>query len=103
MDYYIYFLVLDPLSIKTAVSESVRQIIHLIETDVIVSDSNLIDELQVNGYLSEDEVKFLKERTRTDQAHIFTQMLEAMDDDSFLEVVDILKKCSFEHIPSALT
>lgn len=100
---YTYFLVIDPLHIKTAVSESVRENIHLIETDIIVSDSNLIDELQVNGYMFEDEVKSLKERTRTDQAHIFAQMLEAMDDESFLEVVDILKKCSFDHIASALT
>lgn len=40
----------DPLSIKTAVSESVRANIHRIETDLIVSGSNLIDELQINGY-----------------------------------------------------
>lgn len=57
---YTYFLVIDPLHIKTAVSESVRENIHLIETDIIVSDSNLIDELQVNGYMFEDEVKSLK-------------------------------------------
>lgn len=83
-------------------SESVRENIHLIETDLIVSESNLIDELQINGYLCEDELKSLKKRSRTDQAHIFAQKLEVMDDESFLEVVDILKKCSFEHIASAL-
>lgn len=92
----------DPLSIKTAVSESVRANIHRIETDLIVSESNLIDELQINGYLHEYELTSLKKRNRTDQAHFFAQRLEVMDDESFLEVVDILNKCSFVHIASAL-
>lgn len=68
-------------------SESVRANIHLIETDLIVSESNLIDELQINGYFSEDELKSSKKRNRTDQAHIFAQRLEVMDDESFIEVV----------------
>lgn len=93
----------DLLSIKTAVSESVRANIHLIETDLIVSESNLIDELQINGYFSEDELKSLKKRNRTDQAHIFAQRLEVMDNESFIEVVQILEKCCFGHIVSALT
>lgn len=84
-------------------SESVRANIHLIETDLIVSESNLIDELQINGYLSEVELKSLKKRNRTDQAHIFAQRLEVMDDESFIEVVQILEKCCFGHIASALT
>lgn len=92
----------DPLRIKTAVSESVRANIHLIETDLIVSESNLIDELQINGYFSEDELKSSKKRNRTDQAHIFAQRLEVMDDESFIEVVQILEKCCFGHIASAL-
>lgn len=83
-------------------SESVRANIHRIETDLIVSESNLIDELQINGYLHEYELTSLKKRNRTDQAHFFAQRLEVMDDESFLEVVDILNKCSFVHIASAL-
>lgn len=93
----------DPLSIKTAVSESVRANIHLIETDLIVSESNLIDELQINRYLSEDDLESLKKRNRTDQAHSFAQRLENMDDESFIEVVQILEKCGFGHIASELT
>lgn len=97
-----YLLVSVPLNIKTAVSESVRQNIHLIEKDLIVSESNLIDELQVKEYISEEEAKTLKDRNRTDQAHIFGLMIEVMDDESFLDVVKILKECSFDHIGSEL-
>lgn len=84
-------------------SESVRANIHLIETDLIVSESNLIDELQINKYLSEDDLESLKKRNRTDQAHSFAQRLENMDDESFIEVVQILEKCGFRHIASELT
>lgn len=79
-----------------------RQNIHLIENDLVVSESSLLDELQINGYISEEDAKTLKDRNRTDQAHIFAQMLEVMDDESFFDVVRILKECSFEHIASAL-
>lgn len=75
-----------------------RQNIHLIEKDLIVYQSNLIDELQVKEYISEEEAKTLKGRNRTDQAHMFAQMLEVMDDESFLDVVRILKECSFDHV-----
>lgn len=89
-------------NINTTISESVRQNIHLIENDLVVSESSLLDELQINGYISEEDAKTLKDRNRTDQAHIFAQMLEVMDDESFFDVVRILKECSFEHIASAL-
>lgn len=79
-----------------------RQNIHLIENDLILSESSLIDELQIKEYISEEDAKTLKDRNRTDQAHIFAQMLEVMDDESFFDVVRILKECSFDHIASEL-
>lgn len=79
-----------------------RKNIHLIENDLLVSESSLIDKLQVSGYLSEEDVKTLKDRNRTDQAHIFAQHLEVMDEESFFDIVRILKECSFHHIASAL-
>lgn len=77
-----------------------RQNIHLIENDLILSESSLIDKLQIKEYISEEDAKTLKDRNRTDQAHIFAQMLEVMDDKSFLDVARILKECSFDHIAS---
>lgn len=79
-----------------------RQNIQLIETDLMVSESNLVDELQTNGYLSEEEAQTMKRRNRSDQAHLFAEILEVTDERNFLQIVDILKRCSFEHIACAL-
>lgn len=89
-------------NIKTVVSESVRQNIQLIESDLIVSESNLVDELQTNAYLSEEETKTMKLRNRSDQAHLFAENLELLDDGNFLRVLDILRRCSFGHIACSL-
>lgn len=87
---------------KNAVSESVRQNIQLIESDLMVSESNLVDELQNNAYLSEEEAKTMKLRNRSDQAHLFAEILEVMDERNFFRIVDMLKRCSFEHIACSL-
>lgn len=87
---------------KNAVSESVRRNIQLIESDLIVSESNLVDELQTNAYLSEEETKTMKLRNRPDQAHLFAEILELLDDGNFLRVLDILRRCSFGHIACSL-
>lgn len=68
----------------------------------MVSESNLVDELQTNGYLSEEEAQTMKRRNRSDQAHLFAEILEVTDERNFLQIVDILKRCSFEHIACAL-
>lgn len=83
-------------------SESVRQNIKLIESDLMVSESNLVDELQNNAYLSEEEAKTMKLRNRSDQAHLFAEILEVADDGNFIRIVDMLRRCSFEHIASSL-
>lgn len=85
-----------------AVSESVRQNIQLIESDLMVSDSNLIDELKTEAYLSEVEANKIRSRNRTDQAHFFAEILEVMDERNFLRIVDMLKRCSFKHIACSL-
>lgn len=87
---------------KNAVSESVRQNIQLIESDLMVSESNLIDELQNNAYLSEEEAKTMKLRNRSDQAHLFAEILEVMNNRNFLRILDMLRRCSFEHIACSL-
>lgn len=87
---------------KNAVSESVRQNILLIESDLMVSESNLIDELQTYGYLSEEEANKMKSRNRSDQAHLFAEILEVLDEWNFLQVVEILSRCSFGHIAHSL-
>lgn len=83
-------------------SESVRQNIQLIESDLIVSESNFIDELRTNAYLSEEEANKMKSRNRSDQAHLFAEILEVMDESNFLQIVEILSKCSFKHIAHSL-
>lgn len=85
-----------------AVSESVRQNIQLLETDLMVFESNLVDELQTNAIFSEEQTKTMKLRNRSDQAHFFAETLEVMDDRNFLRVVDMLKRCSFKHIACSL-
>lgn len=83
-------------------SESVRQNIQLIESDLMVSESNLIDELQINAYLSEEAANKMKSRKRSDQAHLFAEILEVMDEGDFHQVVEILRRCSFKHIAHSL-
>lgn len=85
-----------------AVSESVRQNIKLIESDLMVCESNLVDELQINAYLFEEETKTMKLSNRSDQAHHFAEILEVMNERNFLRIVDMLKRCSFKHIGSSL-
>lgn len=87
---------------KNAVTESVRQNIHLIESDLMVADSNLVDELQTNAFLSEEDANKMKSRNRSDQAHLFAENLVVLDYRNFHRVLDMLKKCSFEHIACSL-
>lgn len=54
---------------KTAVSEAVRENIDLIENDLKVKESSLLDEMQ--GYLSEEDVIKITRSSRKDQAHFF--------------------------------
>lgn len=70
-----------------AVSESVRQNIKLIESDLMVCESNLVDELQINAYLFEEETKTMKLSNRSDQAHHFAEILEVMNERNFLRIV----------------
>lgn len=83
-------------------SEAVRLNIQLIESDLMASDSSLIDELQNSAFLSDEETKSMKLRNRSDQAHLFAEILEVMNDRNFLRIVDMLKRCSFEHIARSL-
>lgn len=52
----------------------------LIKSDLIVSEPNLVDELQNNAYLSEEETKTMKSRNRnrSDQAHLFAERTSAL-------------------------
>lgn len=59
-----------------------------IRIQLIESESNLVDELQTNAYLSEEETKTMKLRNRSDQAHLFAEILELLDDGNFLRVLD---------------
>lgn len=83
-------------------SESVRQNIQLLETDLMVFESNLVDELQTNAIFSEEQTKTMKLRNRSDQAHLFAEILELLDDGNFLRVLDILRRYSFGHIACSL-
>lgn len=85
---------------KTAVSEAVRENIKLIENDLKVKESSLLDEMQ--GYLTEGEVDKITNSSRKDQAHYFAAIIEEYDDSTFLSVLDILNKSSFGHISSEL-
>lgn len=73
-----------------------------IRIQLIESESNLVDELQTNAYLSEEETKTMKLRNRSDQAHLFAEILELLDDGNFLRVLDILRRYSFGHIACSL-
>lgn len=68
----------------------------------MVYESNLVDELQINAYLSEEETKTMKLRNRSYQAHLFAEILKVMDEQNFLRIVDMLKRCSFKHIAYSL-
>ncbi|XP_056014291.1 uncharacterized protein LOC125676370 isoform X3 [Ostrea edulis] len=85
---------------KTAVTEAVRENIMMIEKDLIVTESTLLDEMQ--DYLSEEEVNMMKNRSRKDQAHLFAAKLEACDNETFLSVLEILVKASFGHVAERL-
>lgn len=87
---------------KSAVYKSVQQNIELIEKDIVISGSNLLDELQSYDYFSEHDLNNLKQLEREDQAHYFADKLEDMDDEGFLHVLELLSKCKFDHIGSAL-
>lgn len=87
---------------KSAVYKSVQQNIELIEKDIVISGSNLLDELQNYNYFSEHDLNNLKQLEREDQAHYFADKLEDMDDEGFLHVLELLSKCKFDHIGSAL-
>lgn len=76
-------------------TESVRQNIHLIESDLMVADSNLVDELQTNAFLSEEDANKMKSRNRSDQAHLFAENLVVLDYRNFHRVLDMLKKMFF--------
>lgn len=81
-------------------SEAVRENIKLIENDLKVKESSLLDEMQ--GYLTEGEVDKITNSSRKDQAHYFAAIIEEYDDSTFLSVLDILNKSSFGHISSEL-
>ena len=82
------------------IKESVRQNVHLIEKDLMVCESNLIDYL--GDYFDEEELNDVRQRTRSDQAHLFIERLEIMDVEHFNRILEILKMCSFTHIADAL-
>lgn len=44
----------------------------------------------------------MKLRNRSDQAHLFAEILELLDDGNFLRVLDILIRYSFGHIACSL-
>lgn len=93
-------MILARTSEKTAVTEAVRENIMMIEKDLIVTESTLLDEMQ--DYLSEEEVNMMKNRSRKDQAHLFAAKLEACDNETFLSVLEILVKASFGHVAERL-
>lgn len=72
----------------------------LIENDLIVVESSLLDELQ--GFLSEEDINRMKSCSRRDQAHIFAEKLEECDDERFLWILGVLMKTSFSHISEKL-
>lgn len=85
---------------KTAVSEAVRENIDLIENDLKVKESSLLDEMQ--GYLSEEDVIKITRSSRKDQAHFFAEIIEDLNGNSFLHVLNILNETSFGHISKEL-
>lgn len=87
---------------ESAVYKSVQQNIELIEKDIVISGSNLLDELQNYEFFSEHDLNDLKQLERENQAHYFADKLEDMDDEGFLHVLELLCKCKFDHIASAL-
>lgn len=82
------------------IKESVRQNVYLIEKDLMVRESNLIDYL--GDYFDEEELNDMRQRTRSDQAHLFIERLEETDDEHFNRILEILRRCSFTHIADAL-
>lgn len=81
-------------------SEAVRENIELIENDLDFKFSTLFDEM--NGYLSEEDIININRSSRKDQAHLFAEIIEDYDGNTFLDVLNILKKTSFGHISTAL-
>lgn len=82
------------------IKESVRQNVHLIENDLMLCESNLIDYL--GDYFDEEELNDMRQRTRSDQAHLFIERLEKTDVEHFNRILEILRRCSYPHIAKAL-
>ncbi|XP_061176010.1 uncharacterized protein LOC133184963 [Saccostrea echinata] len=87
---------------RTAITEAVRENIKLMERDLIITESSLLDELQIADYLTEEEVKMMKNRSRKDQTHLFAERIELLDNKAFLGVLKVLDKSSFGHIAKGL-
>ena len=84
----------------SAVTEAVRENILLIENDLKVVESSLLDELQ--DLISEEDTNRFKASSRIDQAHFFAEIVEEYDEERFLLILNILKKTSFAHISQKL-
>lgn len=94
------FLCKEILFFLAIIKESVRQNVHLIDKDLMVCESNLIDNL--GDYFDEEELNDMRQRTRSDQAHLFIERVEIMDVEHFFKILEILKICSFTHIADVL-
>lgn len=87
---------------NTPVYKAVKENIKLIENDLEVKESSLLDEMHVQGYLTEGEVDKITKSSRKDQAHYFAAIIEEYDNQKFLGVLDILNKSSYVHVSSEL-
>ena len=85
---------------NSAVTEAVRENIVLIENDLKVVESSLLDMLQ--EHISEEDVNRMKSYSRQDQAHLFAEIVEEYDEEMFLLVLSILENASFSHIAQKL-
>ena len=68
----------------------------LIENDLKVVESSLLDELQ--DLICEEDINRFKACSRIDQAHFFAEIVEEYDEERFLLILNILEKTSFAHI-----
>ena len=87
---------------KSPIREAVRKNIELIENDLSVSDSNLLDDLRINEHYCEEDCEKMKKCSRKDQAHFFAERIQKYDGQSFGEILNLLTKNKFQHIASAL-
>lgn len=85
---------------NSAVTEAVRENIVLIENDLKVVESSLLDELQ--EHISEEDVNRMKSCSRQDQAHLFAEIVEEYDEEMFLLILRFLENASFSHIAQKL-